>query len=142
MLAKGSQITIYILLSYLLLMQDSLAGEKILSEVTQTIESIPYQGSGFNYSDQYGNSIGISNVQYVPVIVNTSTIPNGYWVLAKDGEIPANAIVMEYINGNPIYYCALQSGNQLLLGELVPNQGCFLFNDPSMLHSNYLALIR
>lgn len=104
------------------------------------IGSVPYTTNSFEYSNG-GNSVGFSERHYVPIIINNATT-QGYWVWLNNSNVPSNAIVFEYINGYPTYYCRAQNGNQMEYGRLVPNEGCFLSSDPSVRYNVYQTLVR
>jgi hypothetical protein len=111
------------------------------SSYSNSFESIPYTNSGFYYSDPRGNSMSITETRSYPVIVNQ--YPNANWVwINNNGNIPGNALVLQYINGNPVFYCRVQNGNALYYGRLVPNQGCYLTNNPNQAFNTYQVLIR
>lgn len=102
------------------------------------VGSIPLS-NGFEYSNSNG-SMSISNTQYVPIITNNYS--QGYWAWLSGNIIPGNAIVLEYINGNPIYHCRVQIDNQMQYGRLIPNEGCFLFSNSSIRYDSYQILVR
>lgn len=102
------------------------------------VGSVPIT-NGFEYSNSSG-SMSISNTQYVPLVTNNYS--QGYWAGIRGSIIPGNAIVMEYINGNPTYYCRAQIDNGMQYGRLIPGEGCFLFSDSSILYDSYQILVR
>lgn len=89
----------------------------------QYVGSVPYVSDGFYYSDGTGNSISIRKTRHVPVVVYQ--YPNARWVTVS-GELPRGAIVMEYINGYPVYYCRMVINGRLQQGQFVPGRGCML----------------
>lgn len=106
---------------------------------TNTLESLPVDQSGFYYSDGRGNSISIQRTQNVPVFVNN--YPNAIWVPMSNGELPPNAIIMQYVNGFPVYFCKVQMNNQFAYGQLYPGEGCVLSDDNHQ-YQSYYVLIR
>lgn len=106
---------------------------------TYSIGSVPVN-SGFTYRSN-GNSIGYREVHSVPVIY--PVYPNATWVPVEENRFPVNAIVYQYINGRAIYYCRIQVAGQIKYGQLVPNQGCFLFDYPAdPAYTSYQILVR
>src|ERR1700742_2940780 len=80
--------------------------------------SIPYTGSGFYYSDQSGNSMEYREIHNVPVVINQ--YPNATWISVNNENIPGNAIVLQYINGYPVFYCRIKNANGYFYGKLFP----------------------
>lgn len=107
---------------------------------TQTIESIPYTGSGFYFSDGQGNSISYTETRNIPVIV--SRYPNAVWVYYGHKFLPPNAVVAEYVNGRAAYYCRVEQGRRLLYGRLIPNEGCYVTGMDSKPYLSFQILIR
>jgi len=95
--------------------------------------------NGFEYSNSSG-SMSIRKTQYVPIVTNNYS--QGYWAGIRGNIIPGNAIVLEYINGNPTYYCRVQIDNDMQYGRLIPDEGCFLFSDSSVHYDSYQILVR
>lgn len=107
---------------------------------TNTIMSVPASGSGFSYSDGQGNSISINRTQNVPVVVNA--YPNAIWIPMQNGALPPNAIIMQYVNGYPVYYCKVQRSDQTYYGQLLPNEGCSLYEQDNYVYKDYFVLSR
>tara|TARA_R110000868_G_scaffold15698_33_gene71703 strand:+ start:205 stop:618 length:414 start_codon:yes stop_codon:yes gene_type:complete len=89
---------------------------------TQHIGSFPYQTSGFSYSDGRGNSISIGETQYLPYVVNQ--YPNAVWVTINSNRLPPNAIIQQYINGNPAYFCRVLHHGKTYNGYYMRGEGC------------------
>lgn len=111
-----------------------------VASYTTTYTSAPYSGSGFSYSDQSGNSISYKQTQAVPVIIYQNS--RNAWVWMNNGNIPAGAIVLQYINGFPVYQCRVQSRNAFYYGKLFHNQGCYIPNISNRPLNTYQVLIR
>jgi hypothetical protein len=107
---------------------------------TTTVNSFPYQSSGFSYSDGSGNSISVNQTQAVPIIVNQ--YPNAVWVTNHASRIPANAIIYQYINGYPVFFCRVRDGADIYYGQLVVNEGCYLDDYDGPPTDNYDVLVR
>lgn len=105
-----------------------------------TLTSQPGVTSGFSYSDGVGNSISANQTRYLPVIVQQ--YPNAYWVYMTGGNIPANAIVVQYINGYPSYSCRVQTNDGIFYGMVVLNRGCAVSEYPQVIFSSYSVLTR
>lgn len=108
---------------------------------TYSVESLPANQSGFYYSDGRGNSVSFQRTQNVPVIINN--YPNAVWAPMTNGSVPPNAIIMQYVNGFPVYFCKVQINNQIVYGQLFPGEGCVLADDEdNRTYQSYSVLIR
>jgi len=103
-----------------------------------TYGSVP-SFSGVSFSDGQGNSIQVGQIQYIPI--QSIQGVSGIWVQANGGLVPANAIVLQYNNGFPVYYCRVLQGNQMYYGQLLPNQGCSIATQPPTLFNSYQVLV-
>lgn len=108
--------------------------------VSRTITSVPVESSGFTYSDGNGNYISVGETRQIPVVVQQ--YPNAVWVKMSNGRIPPNAVVVQYTNGYPNYYCRIQTGDGILYGRVIFNQGCMVDEYPQVLFSDYDVLSR
>lgn len=108
--------------------------------VSRTITSVPGIFSGFTYSDGSGNSISVGETRHIPVVVQQ--YPNAVWVNMSNGRIPPNAIIVQYTNGYPNYYCRVRTGDGIFYGQVILNQGCVVDEYPQVVFSNYDALSR
>lgn len=119
----------------------SYAGVRVYYHPQQTVfTSQPVDVSGFSYSDGFGNSISVRQKQYVPVIVQQ--YPNAFWVYMTNGQIPPNAIVVQFINGYPNYSCRVQTNDGIFYGLIVFNEGCAVPDYPQTIFSSYGVLTR
>lgn len=89
------------------------------------IGSVPYAAPSFYYIGPGGNAIGYREIHSMPIFIHTQ-YPYGNWVWMKNGSVPFNALVYQYHNGRPLFYCRTFYFNQLVYGYLVPNEGCYL----------------
>jgi len=141
MLRINKLITFLIMLAVL---ENTYANYVIYNNSNQTTTSTFYGSvpsfSGFSYSDGQGNSIRVGQIQYIPI--QSIQGVNGIWVWANGGKVPANAIVLQYENGFPVYYCRVPQGNQMYYGQLIPNQGCVISNQINNQFSSYQTLVR
>lgn len=135
-------VIIGLILTLLCIIRQSSDARSVIREaaVSYSIGSVPVQNSGFYYSDSYGNSIGVSQTSNVPVLINQ--YPNAVWVSMTNGQVPSNAIVSQYINGYPLYFCRVQNYNRFIYGQLVPNQGCYISNQQTQPFRSYQILVR
>lgn len=110
--------------------------------ITNSIGSIPYDSSGFSYTGPGGDSVSYREIRYTPILYNQ--YPNAVWVeVHNNNNLPANAIIYQYVNGRAVFYCKVFNGNQIEYGWLVPNEGCFLFSYPQdKPYSSYQILVR
>ena len=104
------------------------------------VGSVPYQESGFSYSDGQGNSISYTTTRSLPVIINQ--YPGAHWIYVKGDKLPFNTVVYGYVNGRAVYYCRVEQGNKLLHGQLVPNQGCFVNGYSNRPYVTFQVLVR
>jgi hypothetical protein len=102
--------------------------------------SVPYTSSGFYYTDTRGNAIGYRETKSIPVIVNQYT--GAAWIWMENRNIPANAIVLQYVNGYPIFYCRVQNSGAFYYGQLIPNQGCRVPDISTQPMSAYQVLVK
>lgn len=107
--------------------------------IYRNIGSVPVQDYGYSYSDSRGNSISISQTTNYPVIMDQ--YPNAVWVSMSNGQLPPNAIVVQYINGYPAYFCRVQGSEGRYYGQLMPGQGCYV-PDLSQTFDAYDVLVR
>lgn len=105
-----------------------------------TISSEPYDQSGFYYSDGRGNSISIRESRSVPVV----SVYNNYgiWISHHGVSVPANAIVVQYVNGYPLFACRVFQHRQIYYGKMVPNRGCFVYDLSQQPYSRFELLVR
>jgi len=57
-------------------------------------------------------------------------------------NVPPNAIVLQYINGYPAYYCRLFIQNQLYYGQLIRGEGCYVSDVSEKPFPSYETLVR
>lgn len=70
-------------------------------------------------------SMSITDINNSVNNINQS-IPDGYWIQASQGQVPANAIVYQSdSNGNNTYYCRANYNSILYYGVLVAGDGCY-----------------
>ena len=98
-----------------------------------------------SYSDSAGNYLSSGTIQSYPYIQAYPYIINQYpsaiWVPMTKGRVAYTAIVMQYVNGHPVYYCRVATSGGLVYGQLVPNEGCYL-DDEEEAVMEYEVLIR
>lgn len=104
------------------------------------VGSVPVDNNSFYYSDGRGNSISIRQSTNIPVII--SQYNTGNWIQMNHNRLPAQAIVIQYINGYPVYACRIFYQNRILYGSMIPNQGCFIPNLSAQAFSSYQLLVR
>jgi hypothetical protein len=107
---------------------------------SNAIGSVPEQESGFYYSDSHGNSISVSKTRNIPAVINQ--YPTAVWVGGVENRLPVNAIILEYINGNPVYHCRVVEGKQILYGKLYPDQGCVITDGSMQTFVTFEVLVR
>lgn len=129
----------FIFIISFLFFTNSLASYVIYHDGRQSIGSVPFS-SGFYFSGG-GGSMSVTETHYVPVIYNQ--YPDAVWVPAAQGRLPVNAIIYQYINGRPVFYCRIQDDYRIEYGQLVPDEGCFLFSEPQgEPYTSYQVLVR
>ena len=62
------------------------------------------------------------------------------WVEAINGDAPRNAVIYESTKTTALlYYCRVQTQDQTVYGQLVPDQGCQIGNN---IYTSYQVLVR
>jgi len=107
---------------------------------TYTIGSVPVDNTSFYYNDGRGNFVSIRQSTNIPVII--SQFNQGQWIVSQTNQMPYNAIVIQYINGYPIYACRILYRNQVAYGQMLPHQGCFIPNLSTTPFTSYQLLVR
>ena len=107
---------------------------------TYTVGSVPIDSNSFYYSDGRGNYISIRQSTNIPVIINQ--YHQGSWISINNNRIPNQAIVIQYINGYPVYACRIYYQNRILYGQLIPYQGCYIQNLSPQPFNSYQILVR
>lgn len=107
---------------------------------TSQITSVPYTTSGFGFSDGSGNSMSFTSTTNVPIFVNQ--YPNAIWVQMDKANVPPNALILQYLNGYPVYYCRLWIQDQLYYGQLIRGEGCYVSDISEKPFQSYQTLVR
>ncbi len=107
---------------------------------TTQITSVPYTQSGFGFSDGSGNSMSFTRTSNAAVMVNQ--YPNAVWVQMENANVPPNAIILQYINGYPAYYCRVESDHQVYYGQLIRGDGCYISELTEKPFRSYQTLVR
>ncbi len=74
--------------------------------------------------------------------IYTNQYPNAIWVQVSNGYVPPNAIVLQYINGYPAYYCRVQINGEIYYGQLLRGDGCYVDDVSDRPFSAYQTLVR
>lgn len=73
----------------------------------------------FNSGSHYSSSI--SDVIQMP-----TTIPDGTWIKANNGNIPDRAIIYQFENNQAMYYCRAWINGNMENGVLIAQDGCYI----------------
>lgn len=102
--------------------------QQVAKAESYTITSAPVKWSGYSSDDGQGNSISINKSTNVPVIMREH--PHAVWIYKQNGSIPNGAIIMEYLNQVPVYYCKVEVRGRVYYGAMLyGDSGC---NIPSI----------
>lgn len=85
--------------------------------ITPPLFSYPY-----NYPDTYYYT---NPDTYAPPATSAPVYSYYDWVWSDSGDVPDNAIIYQYQNNAPIFYCRAYVEGDFYDGYLVPNDGCY-----------------
>lgn len=99
----------------------------------------PYQDGTFYYSTSTDRQDNGNPLQPMPA----SSLPQGKWIAASNGDVPDRAIVYQADVANSTYYCRTKYQNVMYYGVLTPNAGCYIQIQSSIVRiKNYDVLVK